>query len=496
MQKPLVQMKSIVKKFKGTVALKGIDMDIMPGEIHALLGENGAGKSTLIKILTGAYTPEEGEIVVKDKAYNAIPIKELEDLGIAVVYQDLKMAPGVSIMENILMGKMPKHFGLLVNKRKAIRLTQDALVKAGIPEVDPAEKLGNLKMAEQEIVAIAKALSKNANLLILDEPTALLAEDDVQKLFKILKELVARGVSIIYISHRLEEIFQVCDRVTVLRDGSKIWTKPIAEIENEALIEAIAGKMESKEEVYYPAEIKDDLLKVHSLSNEPHYENISFAIKQGEVVGLFGLVGAGKSELLKGVFGAMPPKSGDIYINGKEFKPKNPRDSIRKKIGFVAEDRNTEGFLPRIPIYQNANIASYKNAAKFGFTYPNIEKKRALEIMKDFNVKYSNLEQDIDDLSGGNQQKIVVAKWKGTDIEVLLLDEPTAGIDVGARRDIFKVSRQLADEGKCVIYCSSYLPELLEVCDRILVMSEGAITGEFTRTTGFVEKEIMTAAYA
>ncbi|MBS4221738.1 sugar ABC transporter ATP-binding protein [Lederbergia citrea] len=489
-------MKNIVKKFKGTTALKGIDFKIMPGEIHALLGENGAGKSTLIKILTGAYTPEEGEIIVKDRIYHSVPVRELEDLGIAVVYQDLKLAPQVSIMENILMGKLPKHFGLFVNKKKAIKLTTDALIKAGIGDINPNEKVGHLKMADQEIIAIAKALSKNANLLILDEPTALLAEDDVQKLFKILKELVSHGVSIIYISHRLEEIFQICDRITVLRDGNKIWTKAIADVNDDILIDAIAGKMQSEGDAYYPAEVKKDLINLQNVSNEPYYKNITIKLKQGEVVGLFGLVGAGKTELLKGIYGAIPPKSGDLLVEGKPFHPKNPRDSIKKGIGFVAEDRKTEGYLPRISIYKNVNISSYKKASTVGFTNSKVEKNRSLEIIKDFNVKYRDLEQDIDDLSGGNQQKIVVAKWKGTDIKALLLDEPTAGIDVGARRDIFKVSRQFADEGKCVFYCSSYLPELLEVCDRILVMSEGTITGEFKRSEGFDEKDIMTAAYA
>ncbi|MCM3161437.1 sugar ABC transporter ATP-binding protein [Metabacillus litoralis] len=496
MPKPLVEMKQIVKKFKGTAALKGVDLEIQPGEIHALLGENGAGKSTLIKILTGAYIPDEGEIIVKNQSFKAIPVKELEKLGIAVVYQDLKLAPGVSIAENIYMGKLPKRFGVFVNKRRAREQTKVALDRVGIGDTDPDTKVGDLKIAEQEIVAIAKAISKDAKLLILDEPTALLAEDDVKKLFRILKELVAQGVSIIYISHRLEEIFEISDRITVLRDGNKIWTKSVSEVQSDMLIEAIAGEMQGNDQVYDQIQIGKELLRIEQLTNFPHYKNISFSIHRGEVVGLFGLVGAGKSELLKGIYGAIPPHSGNIHINGLPFTPKHPRDSIKNKIGFVAEDRGTEGFLPRISIYKNVNIASYKHAATLGFITASTEKKRALEMIQSFNVKYSNLDQNIDDLSGGNQQKIVVAKWKGTDIEILLLDEPTAGIDVGARRDIYKVSRLLAKEGKCVLYSSSYLPELLEVCDRILVLSEGEITGEFSRLNDFNERNIMKAAYA
>jgi ABC-type sugar transport system ATPase subunit len=485
-------MKNIVKTFKGTYALKGVDFDVKQGEIHALLGENGAGKSTLIKILTGAYRPDGGEIVVSNKSHPFIQVNELDALGISVVYQDLKLAPGVTVMENILMGNLPRKYGV-VDYKKAKELTHQALGKAGI-ELDPMTRLNKLKIADQEIVAIAKALSKNANVLILDEPTALLAEDDVQRLFKILRDLVAKGVSIIYISHKLEEIFAICDRATVLRDGSKIWTKSVDQLTNEELIEAISGKVHTNDDVYYPAELKGEALRVNSLTNKPYYEDISFHVNQGEVVGLFGLVGAGKSEMMKGIFGEMKSQSGEVYLNGHVFKPKSPRDSIKKGLGFVPEDRATEGYLPRMSIFVNANIATYRNFAKAGFTSPKHEKAHALELLEGFNVKYSSLDQHIDGLSGGNQQKVVVAKWIDDTTDVLLLDEPTAGIDVGARRDIFRISRKLADEGKSVIYCSSYLPEIMEVADRILVMSNGKITGEFTRDN-FDDMEIMRAAY-
>jgi ribose transport system ATP-binding protein len=495
MAQKLLEMKGIVKRFRGVDVLKGVDFDVAPGEIHGLLGENGAGKSTLIKILTGAYKPDEGEIHIQNKTFSAIPVKELSDLGISVVYQDLKLAPGVTILENILMGNMPRKAGMFINRQAALREAQAAIAKTGM-QMDPYTIVGSLKAADQEIVAIAKALSKNAQLLILDEPTALLAEDDVKRLFGILRDLVSKGVSILYISHRLEEIFEICNRVTVLRDGSKIWTKSIGDISKDQLIEAIAGKLNTEGDLYYETKVNQTILKVVGLSRKPYYRNITFELKSGEVVGLFGLVGSGKSELLKGVFGALKTDGGEIFVDGMPFYSPSPRRSIGRGIGLVPEDRKTEGILPRMPIYHNVNVTAYgRMFARSGWVSSTAERRRAQALVEGFNVKFNSLEQDIDGLSGGNQQKVVVAKWIGTRIKALLLDEPTAGIDVGARRDIFRVVRKLADEGKSVMYCSSYLPEIMEVADRILVMSRGKITSEFYRSEGFNDEEIMKAAY-
>jgi len=490
-----LEMKGIVKRFRGVAVLKGVDFEIAPGEIHGLLGENGAGKSTLIKILTGAYKPDEGEIRIQNKTFASIPVKELSDLGISVVYQDLKLAPGVTILENILMGQIPKKAGIFVDRQAALREAQAAIAKTGV-EMDPYTLVGDLKAADQEIVAIAKALSKNAKLLILDEPTALLAEDDVQRLFGILRDLASKGVSVLYISHRLEEIFEICDRVTVLRDGNKIWTKSIGEISKDQLIEAIAGSVHAEGDLYYETKVNQTLLKVVGLSRKPYYRNITFELRSGEVVGLFGLVGSGKSELLKGIFGAMKTDGGEIFVDGMPFYSPSPRRAIGRGVGLVPEDRKTEGILPRMPIYHNVNLTAYgRNFARSGWVNPRAEKTRAQALVEGFNVKYNSLEQEIDGLSGGNQQKVVVSKWIGTRIKTLLLDEPTAGIDVGARRDIFRVARKLADEGKSVMYCSSYLPEIMEVADRILVMSRGKITSEFVRRDGFNDEEILKAAY-
>ncbi|RXZ83537.1 sugar ABC transporter ATP-binding protein [Paenibacillaceae bacterium] len=495
LEKPWLEMKGIVKSFRGTTALKGIDFDIVPGEIHALLGENGAGKSTLIKVITGAHRPDSGEIRIDGESFPHIPVKELASLGIAVVYQDLQLAPGISIAENILLGSMPSKWGFLVNRKKAQRLAEEAIAKVGV-KMNAGQLVGELKAADQEIVAIAKALSKNAKLLILDEPTALLAEDDVERLFDILRKLVKQGVSILYISHRLEEIFSICNRITVLRDGEKVWTRPIQDVTKDQLIEAIAGKLHAEGDLYYKTKIGQPLLQVKALGNPPYYDNVSFELKSGEVIGLFGLVGAGKSELLKGIYGAMKPQTGKVYLRDQLFLSSSPRASIDQGIGFVPEDRKTEGYLPRMPIYVNANLPAYRRIfARSGWIWPKAEKRRAQALVEGFSVKLSSLEQEIDGLSGGNQQKVVVSKWIGAKIKVLLLDEPTAGIDVGARRDIFRVARKLADEGKAVLYCSSYLPEIMEVADRILVMSEGRITGEFDRNERFNDDEIMKAAY-
>jgi ribose transport system ATP-binding protein len=488
-------MANIVKHFAGTVALNKVTFDVVPGEIHALLGENGAGKSTLIKILTGVYKPDKGDIHIKDKKYSYIPIKELDELGIAVVHQDLKLAPDVSIAENILMGRLPLKSKLFVDHKKVRDFATEALQKVGL-NIDPSTPVNKLKAADQVIVAIAKALSRDAKVLILDEPTAILVEKDVQRLFMLLRDLVSRGVAIIYISHRLEEIFSITDRVTVLRDGQKVWTRSTESISKEELIEAIAGQIHTSGDTYYEVPKADELLKVEKISKAPYYQDISFQLNGGEVVGLYGLVGGGKSELLKGIFGELPIDKGQIYFESRPIKFKSSRYSIKHGIGYVPEDRKTQGFLPRLPIYINANVPGYRrNFARYGWVKKKDEKNRALSLIKDFKVKYSNLDQDIADLSGGNQQKVVVAKWMGENIKILLLDEPTAGIDVGARRDIFIISRKLASEGKSVLYCSSYLPELIEVADRILVMSKGSITGVFSRKDGFKESELMNAAY-
>ncbi|QYJ17121.1 Arabinose import ATP-binding protein AraG [Rubrobacter xylanophilus DSM 9941] len=498
MSESLVQMRGITKRFPGIVALKDVDLEVGPGEIHGLLGENGAGKSTLIKILTGAYRPDEGEIALGGDSYSHVPIKELDRLGIAAVYQDLKLAPEVSVVENILMGNLPKRMGgLFVDYAAALELSREALSRAGAQEIDPKTPVGELKIADQELVAIAKALSKKARLIILDEPTALLAEDDVERLFGILRDLANRDVSILYISHKLEEIFAICHRVTVLRDGQKIWTKRIEQITEDELIAAISGEIRAEEDVYTEAKVCDHyLLKVEGLTKRSYYDNVSFQLRGGEVLGLFGLVGAGKSELLKGIFGSMPADSGKIFLEEEPHNPDSPRESIEKGVGFLPEDRGSEGLFVRLPIYVNVNLPTYRRLATAGWITPTRDKRRAQEVIEGLGVRYSSVDQAVDELSGGNQQKVLLARSIGSNIKVLLLDEPTAGIDVGARREIFRLTRRLAVEGKGVIYSSSYLPEIMEVADRILVMSRGRISGEFSRKDGFDELKIMKAAHA
>lgn len=489
----LIELKNIVKRFGNSTALKGINLTIEPGEIHALAGENGAGKSTLIKILTGAYQPDEGKIIINGHSHSFIPVKESEALGISAVYQDLKLAPHLSIMENVLMGRLPVKAGR-IQWREARQLTREALQRVG-SDFDPDAVLADLKTADQEIVALAKAVSRDAKLLILDEPTALLAEDDVQKLFEVLRDLTSKGVTILYISHRLEEIFTICNRVTVMRDGSKIWTKNIEEIDEHILVEAITGKVNTEGTYYQKSNIGKPILSIRSLTKEPYYSDVSFDLHRGEVVGLFGLVGAGKSELLKGIFGEIPIDAGELLVDGIQYTPKHPRWAVKAGIGLVPEDRNTEGVLPSLPIFMNVNVSSYMRAAPSGWITRSRDKRRALQLIKDFNVKYDTLEQDITGLSGGNQQKVVLSKWVGTNADILLFDEPTAGIDVGARRDVFKTSRNLVMQGKAILYSSSYLPEIMEVSDRILVLSRGRITGEFIRTEGYDELQIMRIAY-
>lgn len=495
----LLQMKGIVKRFPGTVALKGVDLDVQEGEIHGLLGENGAGKSTLIKALTGAYAPDEGEIIIRGKSYSQISVRDLDELGIAAVYQDLKLAPLVSVMENILMGSLPKRAGGFVDYSTARQQAREALQRAGAENVDPTGLVGDLKVADQELVAIAKALNKDANLLILDEPTALLGEDDVERLFDILRELggEAGEVAILYISHKLEEIFSLCQRATVLRDGEKIWTKEVKDVSEEELIEAISGQAQAEEDVYRETSVEEEpLLKVEGLTNSPDYEEVSFELKGGEVLGIYGLVGAGKSELLNGIFGGMPADSGKVFLGGDWYRPASPQKSAKKGLGFVPEDRASEGLLERLPVYLNVNLASYSRFSAAGWVTPAKDRERAESLAEEFNVKYSSVDQTIEELSGGNQQKVLLAKALGNDIKVLLLGEPTSGIDVGARREIFHLTRQLAEEGKAVIYASSYLPEIMEVADRILVMARGRISAEFSREEGFDDLEINKAAYA
>lgn len=474
-----IRMEHIDKSFPGVHALKDVSLSIRPGEVHALVGENGAGKSTLIKILMGAYSKDRGEIELDGKRVEVANPIVAQDLGLSAVYQDVMLAPHLSVMENMFLGRQPKRAGLIDFRTMYFR-AKDILDGLEL-SVDPKALVRHLTSVQAEMVAIAKAISKAAKILILDEPTALLAADETTELFDVVRTLKADGVSIIYISHRLEEVFEICDRVTVMRDGQTIKTLDVKETTQDEIIKLMVGR--KLDEVFYKEHVKPgrELLKVEGLTRKDVIENVGFSVREGEVVGLFGLVGSGRTETVRAIFGADRIDRGQIYVEGKPVKIGNPTDAIREGIGLLPEDRKLQGLALALSVGININLASYRDIAMAGVIKTAFERRRSEKYVDELSIKTPGLHQRVKFLSGGNQQKVVVAKWLCKNSKILMFDEPTVGVDIGAKSEIFRLLGQLVKEGKGLVFISSYLPEVLGVCDRIVVLSEGRVTGVLDR---------------
>lgn len=490
----LLELKNIYKGFFGIKVLKSIDLDIKPAEVHVLLGENGAGKSTLIKIMTGAYSKDEGEIYWEGKKVEINGPSDAMNLGIATIYQELNLIPELTVYENMFLGREIKSNGRfsLLNRREMKKKAVECLKLVG-QDISPDQKVSLLGIGKQQLVEIAKALTMNAKLIIMDEPTASLSESEVEQLLQTVEELRKRGIAIVYISHKLEELKRIGDRITILRDGSKVETLPVKEVSTDQMIKLMVGRdLDEK----YPKEnfmLGDEGLRVEKLRLKGSKNEISFTAYQGQILGISGLVGAGRTEVARGIFGVDPIESGKVYVFGQETNIKSPKDAINAGLAFITEDRKSEGLILDQSLEFNMTIASLERFKKGLLIEPAQMKKKAENYIKGLQVRPGDIGKHARKLSGGNQQKVVIAKWLATEAKVFIFDEPTRGIDVGAKVEVYRLINSLVQNGAVVIIISSELPELLGICDRILVMNEGEITADLLREEADQEK-IMKAA--
>lgn len=468
----------LIKTYPGVVAVNDVSLDVMRGEVHCLIGENGAGKSTLIKILSGAIKPDSGSMVIEGKEYKEMNPRLSKSLGIEVIYQELMLVPSISVTENIYLGENTDH-SLFANMKSRRAKAADLCRELNI-DLDPSEMVGHLSPGKQQLVEICKAVSRNVKILIMDEPTAPLTVREVETLFRVIEILKKRGVTIIYISHRLEELFEVGDRITVMRDGRYIKTIDAENIDRKGLIRLMAGRDLVEK---YPARkntIGEEALRVERLYGNGDYD-ISFEVHKGEILGFAGLVGAGRTELMRVIYGADPLESGKIFINKKEVHIHSCFEAIKEGIGYIPEDRKNQGVFLRLSIKSNTVINNIRQFCRGIFMDDKKETGITQKYISSLSIKTPSMEQLVGNLSGGNQQKVVIAKTLAANSNIIIFDEPTRGIDVSAKQEIYNLMNDLAKKGNALIMVSSDMPELLGMCDRIIVISEGAKTGELQR---------------
>lgn len=491
MKNPILEMVDIKKEFPGVKALDGVNLKLYTGKVMALLGENGAGKSTLMKILSGVYKKDGGEIYYEGEKSDFKGPKDAQEKGIAIIHQELNLISHLTIGENIFLGREPVNSFGKIDWSKLYLESEILLKKLGVLK-SPKEILGNLSIGEQQMVEIAKALSLNAKVIIMDEPTDALTNKETESLFKVINELKNEDKAIVYISHRLKEIFEVCDDITILRDGKYIGSEIVSNINEDKIIEMMVGRKLTEQFPKVNTEEGEIVFEVKNITNE-YAKNISFSLKKGEIVGIAGLMGAGRTELAKTIYGTIKKTSGEIYIEGKKININNPKDALREGIAYVCEDRKSEGLILGLSVKENMSISSLE---KFGTLFK-IDKSKEEHVVDDYikkmSVKTPNMDQIIKNLSGGNQQKVSIAKALMTDPKVLILDEPTRGVDVGAKKEIYDLINKLKEEGRAIIMISSEMPEILGMSDRILVLHEGKITGEFNMNDATQEKIMKSA---
>ncbi len=487
----ILELENISKQFPGVKALDDVRFDMAAGEVHALLGENGAGKSTLIKIISGVYKQDGGTIRLDGETVSFNTPREAQQRGIATIYQELSLYPELTVAENIFMGHAPRRkLGPIevLDWGAANRRAQEILASLNIHDLDVTRKIGTLTVGNRQRVEIAKALSLNARILIMDEPTAALTEADVERLFNIVRLLRERGVGIIYISHRLHEVFELADRVTVLRDGQYVGTKPVSETSEDDLVSMMVGRTIDNLFPKLETEVGKPVLEIRSLWRKPLTRGVSFQLRAGEIVGLAGLVGSGRSEVAQVIFGINPAESGEILIDGKPVTIKHPGQAMNHGIAYVPEDRGTQGLVRQMRIRENVSLSVLKAIRSGLFINRKQERSLATSMIKQLNIRAYSTEQVVNKLSGGNQQKVVVSKWLASKPRILIMDEPTRGIDVGAKAEIHRLMSELAREGLAVLMISSELPEILGMSDRILVMRGGQVVAEFSRQEATQER--------
>ena len=475
-----LEMQHISKRFGGIQALDDVSVQVSPGEIHALVGENGAGKSTLIKILSGAYTRDSGTICIDGEEVSISSPLAAKNLGVSVIYQEFMLAPDLTVAENIFIDR-------LAGDKKLIRwkkLREDAkeiLKELGFENIAVTEKVGRLSVAHQQIVEICKCLTRNAKILILDEPTAVLTVTEISRLFRLVRLLKEKGVSIIFVSHHMNEIFELCDSYTVLKDGKFVKRGMVQDTTTEGLIQSMIGRELSQMFPQRNARIGDVVLKVEGLSIGDKIKDISFEVRQGEVLGFSGLVGAGRTEVMRAIFGADAMTSGKIYYLGEELHLKEPRDAVRKGIGYLAENRKSQGLLVNQSIKVNTTLTALGKVTNHGFIRRKYENQQVESLLQRISTRYGALGDEVNSLSGGNQQKISFAKWIWADCKCIIFDEPTRGVDVGAKVEIYDIINRLAEQGTAVIIVSSEMTEIIGTCDRAIIMSQGRITGDLKK---------------
>lgn len=486
----LLRLRGVTKSFPGVRALNQVDLELRRGETLALLGENGAGKSTLIRILAGAHQPDEGTVEIEGRPVDIPNPAAAWRMGISIIHQEFNLLPYLSVAENIFLGHEIARNGVLslsAEKRRA----KEVLRRLG-SEIDPSTPCSRLTVAQQQLVEIAKALSLDSKILVMDEPSATLTQAETDRLLEIIRELTKEGIGVIYISHRLEEIFGVADRALILRDGERIDVVETATTSREALIEKMVGRRLDQE---FPTRdagpMGETRLHVQGLTRAPAVNNVSFELRRGEILGLAGLVGSGRTEVARLIFGADQASSGTIELNGRSYAPRNPREAIRKGIGLLTEDRKSQGLILNQQIRHNFGLPNLRKFSRAGI----VESKRELNALRTYidrlPIKIASPNHNASTLSGGNQQKVVLAKWLETDAEVLIFDEPTRGIDVGAKYEIYVLMRELAKRGKSILMISSELPEALAMSDRLLVMRNGRITGEIANPAEATQEEAL-----
>ena len=471
----ILTLKNITKEFPGVKALDDVTINIERGTIHGLVGENGAGKSTLIKILAGIYQPNKGEIILDGKPCRVNSPIEARRAGISVVHQEIKLAEPLSVAENMFLGNVQLKNGL-VDWKGMRRRAREIVEDLGM-DIDINAQVSSLTVAKKQIVEIMHAINNNSRILIMDEPSAVLTDRELEVMFRIVKQLRDEGITIIYISHRLDEIFGLCSNVSVLRDGCHIDTIPVASVDRQGLINMMVGREMGQE---YPKEVGNvggTILEVKNLSRGI-LQDISFEVKSGEVFGISGLVGAGRTELARAILGIDKPESGEVYVRGKKVHYRTFADAIRDGLGLIPEDRKLQGLVQIMSVKRNTTLVNMKRVLRAGVISSSLEEKLSKEYADKLHVVTPSMETEVQYLSGGNQQKVVIAKWLFQNSEILFLDEPTRGIDVGAKAEIYRLINRMAKEGKTIIMISSEMPELLGMCDRIMVMHEGHKMGE------------------
>ena len=476
----LLEAKGISKSFPGVRALDNVSFTLKRGTVHALCGENGAGKSTLMHILMGVYRKDGGEIVFKGQPVDFHLPRQALDLGISIVEQELSPLPYMTVAENLYLGREPIRQKIFVNYRELNTWATDILQELNV-ELSPTQKMGSLGLAEMQLVEIAKALSYNSDVIIMDEPTSAIGEKEVEKLFAVITRLKKQGKGIIYVSHRLEEIFTITDEVTVLRDGKYIATKKTQDLDRSRLISLMIGRKMEDEFVKSNVPTGDELLVVKNFSKIGQFRDIHLTLKKGEVLGIFGLMGSGRSEFLHALFGVNPPDTGEVFLENTPVQFSSPSQAIQNGIAYVTEDRKETGLVLTSSVKENISITSLKRLSNSIFIKDKEEHDSAMRMVEKFRIKTPSLKQLVVNLSGGNQQKVVLGKWLLTNPKILLFDEPTRGIDVGAKREIYNFISDYANQGTAVIMVSSELPEIIGMSDRILVFKHGELSGELTR---------------